>query len=432
MTGERFPKDLGMPSALPIRTVRRADWLDGRRVVGYSLVVLAVAVAAAAVWYGLSEGLVDPAGHPVGTDFASFYTAGRLALEGDPAAAYDWAAHHAAQRALFGAEAPYYSWFYPPPFLFLTAALAGLPYPAALALWLGLTFAPFLYVVWRILPRPETLLVAAAFPAVLINMGHGQNGFLTAALLGGALLALGPRPILAGLLIGALAYKPQFGLLLPLALAAGGHWRAFAAAAATVTALAGLSLAAHGPEAWAGFLENSALARTLFLEQGGTGWHKMQSVFAAVRLWGGPVGLAYAAQAATALAAAALVWRLWRRPAGAGAEPEPPSPMACAGLVLAALLATPFVFDYDLALLALPIAWLTAEGLRNRFRDWEKIALLAAWTVPLASRGAVQLTAVPLGLAVLAMLTVFVAARGLSPGAAGGAAGLPACPRAAP
>ena len=44
------------------------------------------------------------------------------------------------------------------------------------------------------------LLLALAYPAVLINIGHGQNGFLTAALLGGALIILDRRPILAGIL----------------------------------------------------------------------------------------------------------------------------------------------------------------------------------------------------------------------------------------
>ena len=66
------------------------------------------------------------------------------------------------------------------------------------------------------------MLLALAYPAVLINIGHGQNGFLTAALLGGALVILDRRPIVAGILFGLLVYKPQFGLMIPLALIAGG------------------------------------------------------------------------------------------------------------------------------------------------------------------------------------------------------------------
>src|SRR4029077_20364009 len=77
---------------------------------------------------------------------------------------------------------------------------------------------------------PLWLLLALAFPAVLINVGHGHNGFLTAALLGGGLVVLDRRPLPAGILFGLMAYKPQFGLMIPIALAAGGYWRSFAAA----------------------------------------------------------------------------------------------------------------------------------------------------------------------------------------------------------
>ena len=76
------------------------------------------------------------------------------------------------------------------------------------------------------------LLLALAFPAVFVNIGHGHNGFLTAALIGAGLLMLDRRPILAGILFGLMAYKPQFGVLIPLVLAATGRWRAFLAARA--------------------------------------------------------------------------------------------------------------------------------------------------------------------------------------------------------
>jgi len=109
---------------------------------------------------------------------------------------------------------PFYGWHYPP-FCFAVAFLvASLPYALGLALWLAASFAAYLAAILAILPRPETLLIAAAFPAVFVNIGHGQNGFLTAALLGGALLLLDRRPWLAGVMIGLLAYKPQFGAMI--------------------------------------------------------------------------------------------------------------------------------------------------------------------------------------------------------------------------
>ena len=48
-----------------------------------------------------------------------------------------------------------------------------------------------------------------------------------AALIAFALVQLDRRPVLAGILFGLLAYKPQFGLMIPLVLIATQRWRAF-------------------------------------------------------------------------------------------------------------------------------------------------------------------------------------------------------------
>jgi hypothetical protein len=133
---------------------------------------------------------------------------------------------------------------------------------------------------------PLWLLLALAFPAVFVNLGHGHNGFLTAALIGAALAVLDRRPLFAGILFGLLAYKPQFGLLVPLALLAAGHWRTFAAACATVAALVVLTTLAFGPSVWEAFFASLHFTRTVVLEAGETGWHKIQSVFALVRIVG--------------------------------------------------------------------------------------------------------------------------------------------------
>src|SRR5262245_19976301 len=212
---------------------------------------------------------------------------------------------HAREQAIFGAATPLYSWFYPPFFLFITGALALLPYGAALVSWQLVTLAFYLVSIHAIVSpslrrreegpegapalgatSPTLFLAALAFPAVLVNLGHGQNGFLTAALLGGALAVLNQRPLAAGLLFGLLAYKPQFGLMIPLALAAGGYWRSFAAAAATVALLAVAATAAFGFDAWRAFFDSTRFMRTVALEQGDLGWYKMQSIFAWARMWG--------------------------------------------------------------------------------------------------------------------------------------------------
>jgi hypothetical protein len=223
------------------------------------------------------------------------------------------------------------------------------------------------------------------------------------------LVTLDRRPVLAGILFGLVAYKPQFGVLIPLALIAGGRWRAFAAAGITVAALALATLLAFGPEVWRAFFASTVLTRVEVLEQGGTGWHKIQTVFAMVRMWGGGVPLAYAVQGAvTAALAAALVW-LWRGSAA--------FPLKAAALTIAAIVATPYSLDYDFVVLAPAIAFLAADGLARGFGAFEKTALAVLWSMPLIARTVAEQVVVPLGVPV--MLAVFVLVMWRAVGEAG-------------
>jgi hypothetical protein len=224
---------------------------------------------------------------------------------------------------------------------------------------------------------------------------------LTAALIGGALALLDRRPTMAGLLFGLLAYKPQFGIMIPLALAATGRWRVFFSAAMTVVLLALATLLAFGLEVWRAFFDSMPLTRSVVLEAGGTGWHKIQSVFAWVRLWGGGVTLAYAAQIAATLAVAAALVRLWRSEAAYAFK--------AAAMALAALLATPYSLDYDMMTLAPAIAFMAAAGLKHGFAPWEKTGLALMWFVPLVARSLAEYALIPLGLwTMLAMFALIL------------------------
>src|SRR5262249_48902022 len=193
--------------------------------------------------------------------------------------------------------------------------------------------------------------------------------FLTAALLGGALHLLDRKPWLAGILIGVLAYKPQFGLLIPIALLAGQRWNTIAAAVLTIAALVAASFATLGGDVWHAFIDSTKFTQTIVLEQGDTGWEKIQSIFSAARSFGANVPTAWAMQGALALLlAASLAW-LWHGDAA--------FELKAAALAIGSLLATPYVLDYDLVVLAVPIALFARHGFPRGFRDYE-ISLLAA------------------------------------------------------
>ena len=384
--------------------LRSGEWLTATRARGYSLILLGLCTIALAGWIAASDGLIDRNGKPVGTDFSNVYAAGALTWQGRPAEAYQPALQHAAEKAVFGGrEVPFYGWLYPPFFFAIAFLVASLPYAWGLAIWLAASFAAYLAAMRAILPRPETLLIAAAFPAVFVNIGHGQNGFLSAALLGGALHWLDRRPWLAGVLIGLLAYKPQFGVLIPVALLAGGRWSTIGAAVATIAALLAVSFVTLGGGVWHAFADSMTFTQTVVLEQGGIGWEKVQSVFSAIRMWGAGVHLAYAVQIALALMlAASLAW-LWQ----SNAVFE----LKASALATASLLATPYVLDYDLVVLAVAIVFLVRHGMNRGFHDYEISLLAAAWFMPLLSRAIAGVTGIPLGLLVLLAIYVFTLQR---------------------
>jgi len=374
------------------------DWLTPARARGYCLILLAVCAIAMVGWIAVSDGLIDRNGKPIGTDFSNVYAAGTLTWQGRSADAYAPALQHAAEKAVFGGrEVPFFGWHYPPFFFAIAALVAVLPYAWGLAVWLAASLAAYLAVMRAILPRPETLLIAIAFPAIFVNIGHGQNGFFTAALLGGALHLIDRRPWIAGLLIGLLAYKPQFGVLIPIALVAGGRWRCICAAAATIAVLVAVSMATLGSGVWHAFADSTNFTQTVVLEQGGTGWEKIQSLFSAARMWGAGVHVAYAIQIALALTLAATIAWLWQSDAA--------FELRASALATASLLATPYVLDYDLVALSVAIAFFARHGLKHGFHDYEISVLAAAWIMPLLSRGVAGVTGIPLGL--LALLALY-------------------------
>jgi len=162
-----------------IAAFRDATWFDATRARAYCIILAAVSAAVTIGYLALSKNGLDPMGKPIGTDFASFWTASQLALEGRPAEAWSMARHGAAQAAKFGKDAGYAAFFYPPPYLLVCLPLALMPYLAALVVWLAVTGAAWLRMLRGWITAAGApglgLLPLLAFPAVMINAGHGQN-----------------------------------------------------------------------------------------------------------------------------------------------------------------------------------------------------------------------------------------------------------------
>jgi arabinofuranan 3-O-arabinosyltransferase len=329
----------------------RADW-PLTRAFEFGCIALLIGQAmylAASLVQG--QWLADPSGQPIATDFVNVWAAGRQALAGAPAAVYDVALHKAAEVIAVGHDfAGEYPWLYPPSFLFVAVSLALLPYGMAAAAWLALTFSAYLVVVRAIIRHRVGILLACAYPGLLANAVVGQNGFLSAALLGGALLLLPGSPVMAGCLIGLLAFKPHLGILLPVVLIAGGYWRGIAAAAVTFGLIALSSWAAFGPDAWTAFFQSLPVASQSTLEQGRAEWGKLQSAYGVVRMMGATSAIAWVAQGVLAGAVAVALAALWRS--------KTSFDLKAAALAVGTVVVVPYIFLYDLVILAVAIAFL--------------------------------------------------------------------------
>jgi arabinofuranan 3-O-arabinosyltransferase len=366
----------------------------------FALIVAHAVYLAASYWQGIW--LIGPDGRRIPTDFVDVWAAGRLALEGQAAAAYDWPTHKAMEVLALGHPFHgYFGWHYPPTFLFVAASLALMPFTAAYVLWIFGTFPAYLAAIRAIVGERSGWLLAAAFPAVLSNFVVGQNGFLSAGLFGGGLLFIERRPVVAGVLLGLLTYKPHLGVLVPIALIAGGYWRVFVTASIVAALMAAASWAAFGMEAWQTFVANIGHTSQAFLSNGWADWGKLQTAFGLVRTLGGSEPLAWTVQAIVALAAAAGAAFVWRGRAAYEVK--------AATLSTAALLATPYLYTYDLVVLAVPLAFLFRLARARGFLAYEMAGVGLACLLVLIF----PFVAAPVGFGAILVVAMLVARRTL-------------------
>lgn len=323
-------------------------------------------------------------------DFANYWIASRLVLSdrtdilfGDHAVYFDHL------RGVFGPEAPWRNWSYPPHYLLFVWPLGLADYAAGMALFLAVTGAFYLAAARSFLGRLDARAMWYLMPFAIFNTLTAQNGFLTAALLLGALAWRYERPVFAGILAGCLTVKPQLGLLLPLLFLVERRWTTIAAAVATTLVLLALSAASFGIESWQGYLRNTLSYQGMVMNHGsGIFLDMMPSVFGTLRNLGAESGFALAVHAALAvplLAASVL-----------GFLRCDDHRLRAAILVAATMVVTPYSLAYDLGGVA-AVAVLMALPSNGGPADGE--GRLASCVVPAAAL--LPLLIVPLGMLAL-------------------------------
>jgi alpha-1,2-mannosyltransferase len=366
------------------------------------LLSLAMLVLGGFVLFGLTVAgaFAPPGAPPMALDFDAFWSAARIAVQDGARAAYDNGTIEAFERAHTTMPRPgYLAFYYPPNFLLLCLPLAVMPYAAALLAFEGAQAALLWPALKRIAGKSWGWASVLACPGFAMNVFSGQNGGLSASCLAVAMLSLDRNPWLGGACLGLLSCKPQLAACVPVALLAGRRWRACVAAAASAALLTAAATLVLGTGAWAGFLANAPAARA-DIETLAIKWPMMQSPYAALRLAGLGAGAGYACQAVSAiLALGLLVFVCLKRRGGA---------FDMAALATASALVTPYLFDYDLVLMAVPIAWMAGQAASGAWRTGEKLLLALCYLAPLGARALGSKTGIligpPLELALLAAI----------------------------
>ncbi|UFZ02563.1 DUF2029 domain-containing protein [Bradyrhizobium ontarionense] len=310
-----------------------------------ALLILLVALWLYNGLYLVSWWLSSP--QPAFGDFSGLWSFGKFAAQSgagiyDPFALADY--QQKLDPGLNGGGFPYP---YPPTFLLALIPLGMMALPSAYVCWIATTFA--LYVLatlgreWRSLSG----LALLAAPTTLINAITGQNGFLSAALLIGGLRLLASHPMTAGALLGLLAYKPQFVLLMPIVLLASRNWRAILSAIATTVIVAVITSAALDWSIWIEWIARFPSYQSLLQANQASLDHMMPTVIAGVHAIGAPIAIGYGLQALLSGAVVVLVWRAWRR----GMTDQ-----AIALVAIGSIVVTPYAMIYDMPMVAAGIA----------------------------------------------------------------------------
>lgn len=240
---------------------------------------------------------------------------------------------------------------YPPSFLLWIWPLSLIQRTPAYLLWMIGTLLAYLWACWR---RPwgwQITMLNLVAPTTVCAIYAAQNALLIAALIIGGCRLLERRPVVAGVLFGLASFKPQFGLLIPVALVAAGLWRTVVAAGATVLLTILASGAAFGWSLWIG-LPRALLGLSTFVSRHPHAYHLAPSITANLRMLGVGGTATDAGQFLAAALAATVVGLCWRRG---------PTRLAVAALMVGAFFATPYAFYYDLPLVSYAVLMIVLD-----------------------------------------------------------------------
>ena len=376
------------------------------RIIAYSFLMFSVYLAIFVFFVYFWRGELRNLFSPFCVDFGLFYAAGKMTLAGNVAQIFDVQAHHAMTEIVLNLTLPYFlPWLYPPFFLFVIVPLTLLPFDVALIVWLALTLAFMIVAARRMLPSHKKLaFLLVGFPGVFLNLRWGQNGFLSTALLGLSIAFMEISPVLSGVMVGLLAYKPQLAILPFFVLIITKNWKAILSAFSTVISASILSLLIFGKEVWIGFFQSLFHTSSYLMETSKEVTSSIQPTLLTTLIdLGIDSRISLAVQMIVALCAVAVVsWAFLRS-----------KRLTLKGimLVLGMPLIIPYFMQYDLVILGLALVLLIYDFSVNGYTKLEGVMAALLWLMPLINSPVVLFTKIQLCPIVLIVEMVMIIKR---------------------
>lgn len=332
-------------------------------------------IAGGAMWAAwlinilLGSGIIDHAGHVIGTDYIQFYAAGVTLISDRSSRLYDFEYQRQLEKSIAGEDFNAFHAFITPPFFaFFYIPFAKFDYVWSYIIWfiVNLLFLWFsVYLLRGTSPKRVFFWTLTWFP-VFACFSYGQNSILSLAILSLTYYFWkSDKRIIAGMISSLLLYKPQLllGLVILWLLEWRHDWRSLLGLAAGAGVLVGTSFY-FMPEASIAYINFALtiLPRLSSMESFPI-WHSQTLESFWLLLFPGKTGLAAVLAISMVVIALIALIRLWFL-----FKHEKLTLFAFA--ICFTILITPHAMIYDWILLLIPavVLWYSYPNLRDQWK----------------------------------------------------------------
>lgn len=360
-----------------------AAGLSRKRLRGHAL-LLGLVVWGAYAFNLATPGLKDREGQVKGADYLHFYVLGTIARLHDGGMLYDAPRQAALARQLIHQDPKEtYIPVYGPQVSLLFAPFAFLPYGLSVLAWMATSAAAYglcCIAIRKACPRfkdelSSALLLSAVFPGFFYLLASGQNSAVALVAFTAAFFAFrAERLLLAGMAIGLLMYKPQFGIMAAIVFVVTLQWKVVLGAIVTGVAqlaAAGWYYGRPALEAYFRGLSHAEQNASAPLDR----MHGLRTFWQMLLPWSGPSNVLYAVTALTMVVITVWCWKT-----------KTPLELRYAIFLFGTALIDPHLADYDLVILV-PAFLLIADRVllatESMERDMARVLTYLAYALPL-------------------------------------------------